>query len=229
MKRCIIVGGADINNFNWINNHITADDYIIYCDSGLYHMEKLKGEPGLIVGDFDSHPEPHMDVETIKLPVEKDDTDTVYAVKEAIRRGYTDFVIIGALGKRFDHTLGNLAILLFLESRNLKGMVLDDYSEITVISGYENAVPAPTATSIHENAVPAPTRIADNCKYFSLLCAGGPAQGITITGAKYSLENADLTMEFPLGVSNEVLPGQTAEVTLRKGRLFLIKIVDKNA
>ncbi len=215
MRRCVIVGGADINNFDWINSHIRDDDYIIYCDSGLYHMEKLSGKPGLIIGDFDSHPEPHMQTETIRLPVEKDDTDTVYAVKEAIRRGYTDFVIIGALGRRFDHTLGNLAILLFLEAQNLNGMIVDDYSEITVISG-------------RQNVSRVTTHITDDCKYFSLLCAGGPAKGISITGAKYGLENADLTMEFPLGVSNEVLPGKTAEVSLREGRLFLIKITDKN-
>lgn len=51
-------------------------------------------KPGLIVGDFDSHENPHLDVETIVLPCEKDDTDTVFAVKEAMKRGYTDFLLI---------------------------------------------------------------------------------------------------------------------------------------
>ena len=216
MRRCIIVGGSDINNTEWVSGHIGEDDFIIYCDSGLYHMDKLPGRPGLIIGDFDSHPEPHLDTETIKLPVEKDDTDTVYALKEAIKRGYTDFIIVGALGRRFDHTLGNLAILLYLDSLGLKGMIVDDYSEITVISADKKESDFAAA-------------ITDDCKYFSLLCAGGDAKGITITGAKYSLEDADLTMEFPLGVSNEVLPGKTARVTLKEGRLFLIKIFDKNA
>ena len=208
MKKCIIVGGADITNYNWINTHISEDDFIVYCDSGLYHLDKLKGSPGLIVGDFDSHPEPHLDVETIKLPVEKDDTDTVYAVKEAIRRGFTVFVLVGVLGRRFDHSLGNLAILLFLQKQNLSAMIVDDYSEITVFGE-------------------ACVEIPDTFKYFSLLCAGGPAKGITITGAKYSLTEADLTMEFPLGVSNQVLPGQTAKVSVRQGRLFLIKIMQE--
>lgn len=47
-------------------------------------MDALQVRPGLIVGDFDSHDNPLLDVETIVLPCEKDDTDTVFAVKEAL-------------------------------------------------------------------------------------------------------------------------------------------------
>jgi thiamine pyrophosphokinase len=212
MKRCVIIGGSEIKNYEWVKNHILDGDYCIYCDSGLYHLEELGAEPSLIIGDFDSHPEPHMDAETIKLPTEKDDTDTVYAVKEAIKRGYRDFVLVGVLGKRFDHTLGNLSILLMLHRENCSGVIVDDYSEIRVISAKDGVV-----------------KVDDDCKYFSLLCAGGDAGGISIRNAKYSLEGADLTMEFPLGVSNEVLPGKKAEISVKEGRLFLIKIVDKNA
>ncbi len=212
MKKCVIIGGSDIKNYEWVKSHIDEGDFCIYCDSGLYHLEKLGAAPGLIIGDFDSHPEPHMDAETIKLPTEKDDTDTVYAVKEAMKRGYRDFVIVGALGRRFDHTLGNLSILLMLHKENCRGVIVDDYSEIKVFS--------------KEDGV---EKVDDDCKYFSLLCAGGNAKGIKIANAKYSLENADLTMEFPLGVSNEVLPGKQAEISVEEGRLFLIKIVDPSA
>lgn len=212
MNRCIIIGGSDITDYNRIKNYIGENDFCIYCDSGLYHMDKLGAEPDLIIGDFDSHPEPHLDAETIKLPTEKDDTDTVYAVKEAIKRGFTDFVLIGVIGRRFDHTLGNLAILLMLEKENLSGKIVDDYSEISVISEKSGTI-----------------EIADGCKYFSLLAAGGEASGITIEDAKYSLKDASLTMEFPLGVSNEVLPGKTAKVSIKEGRLFLIIITDRNA
>jgi thiamine pyrophosphokinase len=212
MKKCVIIGGSEIRNYEWVKSHINEGDFCIYCDSGLYHLESLGAEPGLILGDFDSHPEPDMDVETIKLPTEKDDTDTVYAVKEAIKRGYTDFVLVGVIGKRFDHTLGNLSILLMLHEKNLSAVIVDDYSEIRVIS--------------KENGV---VTVDDDCKYFSILCAGGCAKEIKIEDAKYNLENADLTMEFPLGVSNEVLPGKMAKISVNEGRLFLIKIVDKNA
>ena len=58
MRRCVIIGGADISNYGLINSKLHNDDYMIYCDSGLRHMNKLLVRPSLIVGDFDSHENP---------------------------------------------------------------------------------------------------------------------------------------------------------------------------
>lgn len=100
----------------YIKSCLRNDDFIVFCDSGLKHLESLQVNPGLIVGDFDSHDNPHLGVETIVLPCEKDDTDTVFAVKEAIKRGFDDFLLIGVVGARLDHTLGNVSSLLYLDS-----------------------------------------------------------------------------------------------------------------
>ena len=91
MGRCVIVGGAAINNYSSIREKLCTDDYVIFCDSGLKHLEQLQAKPNLIVGDFDSHENPHLEVETTVLPCEKDDTDIVYAVKEAMKRGFDNF------------------------------------------------------------------------------------------------------------------------------------------
>ena len=205
MQRCVIVGGADINNYTFIRQALYADDFVIFCDSGLKHMEALQVKPGLIVGDFDSHENPHLDVETIVLPCEKDDTDTVFAVKEAIKRGFDDFLLVGVIGARLDHTLGNVSILLYLESLGKKGRMIDDYSEMEIVSGE-------------------PVSICDRYAFFSLLNITGCAKGITITGAKYPLADAEITCEYQYGVSNEVLPGKTATVSVKQGKLLLIKI-----
>ena len=130
MRRCVIVGGADINNYGFIREKLCADDYVVFCDSGLKHLQHLHTKPSLIVGDFDSHDNPRLDTETIVLPREKDDTDTVYTVKEAIKRGFDDFLLIGVAGARLDHTLGNVSILLYLDSLGKKGCIIDDYSEM---------------------------------------------------------------------------------------------------
>lgn len=113
---------------------LLVDDYVVFCDSGLKHLEQLRVKPNLIVGDFDLHENPQLDAETIVLPCEKDDTDTVYAVKEAIKRGFNDFLLIGVVGARLDHTLGNVSILLYLDSLGKKGCIIDDYSEIEIVS-----------------------------------------------------------------------------------------------
>ena len=121
MGRCVIVGGADINNYEYIRSKLSQDDFFVFCDSGLKHLEALQVKPGLIVGDFDSHDNPHLDVESIVLPCEKDDMDTVFAVKESLKRGYDNFLLIGVVGARLDHTLGNVSILLMLDKAGKKG------------------------------------------------------------------------------------------------------------
>ena len=205
MKRCVIVGGADVNNYEYINEKIRKDDFVIFCDSGLKHLGKLEATPSLIVGDFDSHENPMMNVETIVLPCEKDDTDTVFAVKEALKRGFDEFVLIGVIGARLDHTLGNVSILLYLDSLSKKGIIIDNYSEMEIIS---------TKCAYIDDAYP----------FFSLLNITGVAKGVTIKNAKYPLDNAQIECEYQYGISNEVIKGKRAEVTVSDGKLLLIKV-----
>ena len=208
MRRCVIVGGASIGDYETVGAMLRLDDYVIYCDCGLRHMDGLGAEPDLIVGDFDSYSNPEMETQTIVMPCEKDDTDTVFAVKEALRRGFEDFLLIGVVGERLDHTLGNVSILLMLDSEGKVGTIIDDYSEMEIVS----------------DRCEMPCIIDDSYVYFSLINISGTARGVTIRGAKYPLENAEITCEYQYGVSNEVLPGCTAEVSVGEGRLLLVKV-----
>ena len=103
MKRAVIVAAAKIKNYSKIRKFLSKDDFYIFCDAGLKHCKKLKVKPDLIVGDFDSIKKPSTNIETIVLPVEKDDTDTFFAVKEALKRGFTNFLLLGCIGERFNH------------------------------------------------------------------------------------------------------------------------------
>lgn len=202
----MIIGGADIGRYDRIHSYLREDDFYICCDSGLKHREELGIIPNLIVGDFDSYKNPHMDVETIILPCEKDDTDTVFAVKEALSRGFQDFLLVGVIGGRLDHTLGNVSLLLMLDAQEKEAVALDDFSEMQIVSDQ-------------------PVQIEDCYVYFSLLNISGTAQGITIKNAKYPLAEAEISCEYQYGISNEVLPGKYAVVTVKQGRLLLIKVL----
>lgn len=206
MRRCVIVGGADIERYDRIRARLREDDFFICCDSGLKHRAGLGIIPNLIVGDFDSHENPHLDIETIVLPCEKDDTDTVFAVKEALKRGFQDFLLVGVIGGRLDHTLGNVSLLLMLDAQGKSAVALDDCSELEMVSDR-------------------PVQIEDRYPYFSLLNISGLARGITIRNAKFPLSNAEITCEYQYGISNEVLPGMTAEVSVENGRLLLVKVL----
>lgn len=205
MARCVIVGGADIKNYEKIKSYLKSDDFFVFCDCGLRHRERLCVEPQLIVGDFDSFCNPELSIETIVLPMEKDDTDTVFAVKEALKRGFEDFLLLGVIGQRLDHTLGNVSILKMLYDMGKKALIADDYAEM-VIAGKELQL------------------VEDSFPYFSLINIFGEAKGITIKNAKYPLENAEIKCDWQYGVSNEVIKGKKAEIEVAEGQLLLVKV-----
>lgn len=205
MNRCVILGGAEIRNQALVKNLMKPNDYIVACDCGYRHCIALGVTPNLICGDFDSHPNPMVDTETIVLPREKDDTDSVYAVKTALMRGYRDFLLLGMVGGRLDHTLGNLSVLEYLESVGAHGLIVDDYGTIELVSDRRTVEPG--------------------CLYFSLLAVGGDASGVYIRNAKYPLKDAVIRGTYQYGVSNELLVGQECSVSVKQGKLLLIRIL----
>ena len=209
-KRCVIVAAGEIHNYERAKSFLREDDFFIFCDAGLSHAGGLGVKPDVVVGDFDSCEPGDLEwwkerCEIIQLPREKDDTDTMFAVKLAVERGYCDFVLLGAMGGRFDHALGNISILLYLNGLGKKAVLIDDYS-LMQIAGKE------------------PLLIEDSCSYFSVLTVAGNVSGVNIKNAKYPLENARLTPDFQLGISNEVLPGKVAEVSVESGRVLVVVV-----
>ena len=211
-RRCVIVGGAPIIDYQNLIPYLREDDYLVFCDCGLKHLQMLqeaKGSvlvPDLIVGDFDSYQNPELDgIETIVLPVVKDETDTAFAASEGLRRGFKDFLIIGAIGGRMDHSLVNISLLYKLYQAGCQAVLIDDYSEMCIVG---------------KN----PVRVEDSYPFFSLLNMFGPSRGITITGAKYNISGAEIKAAEQYATSNEVTPGQTACITVDEGELLLIKI-----
>jgi len=210
MSRCVIVAAGQILDYERAKSFLLPDDLFVFCDDGLRHAEGLGVMPSVIVGDFDSCDAELLSkwsnrCEIIRLPREKDDTDTLFAVKLAVERGYSDFILLGAMGGRFDHALGNVSILLYLNGLGKKAILVDDYSIMKVV-GRE------------------PLYIEDNCSYFSVLTVAGDVSGVNIKNAKYPLENAKLAADFQLGISNEVLPGKVVKVSVESGRVLVVVV-----
>ncbi len=203
--RAVIVGGAPISEYDECKKYLGTDDFYIFCDSGLYHKEKLGITPNLIIGDFDSHEKPDADCQIITLPREKDDTDTVYAAKEAVKRGFDNFLFLGTVGARLDHSIANLSILFMLDEMGKQAFMIDDYSVICLVTPK------------------APALISKKFPYFSLLNIYGRAEGVTIKGAKYNIENQNIFTEYQYAVSNEI-EGDFASVTIKNGKLLLIRV-----
>ena len=152
--------------------------------------------PDLIVGDFDSAPQPDTDSDTIVLPHVKDDTDTHYAAKWLLENGYTQVTMLGALGgARLEHTIANLSTGLFLAEHGVDVVLADTASEIHYL------VPGKDLTLQR-----------GEWQYLSVFPWDGKLIGVDIEGAYYPLHGAELVPDYPLGVSNEFVE---PTVTLR--------------
>ncbi len=208
MQRCVIIGGAEIKNYNRIQSKLNENDFFIFCDSGLKHKKNLLVEPNLIIGDFDSINKPETKIETIVLPTVKDDTDTFYAVKEALKRGFNEVLLVGVTGNRLDHTLGNLSALLYLYTQGKNAKIIDDYSVMQIIDN---------------NPV-----IIDKAKYFSLLNISSTATGVNIENAKYPLKDATVKSEYSYCVSNELIKDKEAKIYVKKGQMLLIIVEEED-
>lgn len=185
-KRCVIIGAAPIFTGS---EAILDTDFVIVCDGGLFHAQAAGITFNVLLGDFDSWkgPLPEGDFETITLPQEKDDTDLMYAVKLALSRGYQHFLFMGVMGGRTDHLLGNLAAGAYVASQG----------GLCVLFGQKERLYVLKDNGLTLSPIPGTT--------VSVLPWGDELRNVTLTGLHYSLEDATLTNNFPLGVSNAIV------------------------
>lgn len=204
MGRCLIfcAGG-----FGGLALKIDKDDYILAADGGLAHLQKLGLAPDGILGDFDSLG--YIPKNAQVFPVEKDDTDSMLAVRKGLELGYREFILYGALdGPRLDHTIANLQTLLFLEEHGAKGTLVGLRYLITTVR--DGVLRLPNA----------------NDGIVSVFCLGTPAMGVSIRGLQYELENGTLECGFPLGVSNH-FTGKQASICVEQGILLVMYDIEK--
>lgn len=206
MSKCIIFAAGEIKDFSKPLEIISKGDFVICADNGRRHAERLGIKPDIIIGDFDSSV-PVSGENVIRLPAEKDDTDTSAALKEGLSRGYKDFRIFGALGGRLDHTAANISLLSLLLDGGAHGTITGDDAEIIMIKN--------SSVSVKKNGY----------RYMSVFAYGGNAVGVTLEGVKYPLNDYTMQSSFPIGVSNEI-SGCEARVSVKDGRLLIMQTND---
>ena len=198
MKTCILFCAAE---FDGLLFPIPENALVIAADGGLRHTQALGLQPDVILGDFDSLG--YVPGDSRVFPVEKDDTDTMLAVKLALDRGCDFFVFYGALdGPRLDHTVANFQTLGYLATHGARGVLIGRDYIVTVLSAETIAFPE-TATGI-----------------LSLFCMGASAR-VTTEGLQYPLDRGILTPDFPLGVSNH-FQGREARITVHDGQVLAL-------
>lgn len=188
---------------------VQPEDTVIACDAGWKNCEVLGLVPDLVVGDFDSAPQPQAARDMVVLPHVKDDTDTHYAVKKAAALGADEVLLLGALGgARMEHTLGNLASGLWLEQHGVRAALVNEKSRVTFVRPGERRA-----------------YLRDKYFYLSVFPLEGRAEGVDIAGAYYPLCGAALEASYPLGVSNEFV-ADTVYIHVETGYLLVVETLN---
>ena len=204
-KQCVILGAAPIGQDALLQKAVRQGRYLICADGGLDTARRLGEKPDLILGDFDSlQGDLPTEDEVIRLPVEKDDTDLQLALSLAIENDAKEITIIGGIGGRVDHTIGNIQNIVHYSENGVEINMIDPMQSITVQR---------PGTRIYKGGAG---------MKFSAFAHTTEVTGLTYKGAYYPLNNHTITNSFPLGISNEFVDSQI-EVSFKTGILIVVR------
>lgn len=208
MSKALIIT-AHVDQVDCIQLDFTQFQQVICADGGLRIAREIGLSPTHLIGDYDSIDLPDNDG-VIQLPMEKDMTDTEAAIDLAVQQGAHHVIILGGLGGRFDHTMGNIGMLAKYTGK-LEHIAFTDGQNYVFM------------------ALPGTVEIPKNhYKYLGIISYGDTAEKVTLRGVKYPLTDFALSNATSLGVSNEVTSDK-ATVSFTSGKLLLIlsKDIDK--
>ncbi len=215
MKTVIVTGGdVELTSAAGFLRAYEAG-FVVAVDGGLLQTEQLGLAPDCIVGDFDTVSGPVLDryreqgvhFETHKP--EKDYTDTELALLYALSLPeVSEIAILGGLGRRFDHAIANVQVLLHALRRGIPCRMIDTYNRISLLDHSLELKKSETWGS-----------------YISLIPFTEQVRGVTLTGFKYPLREALLTQGNSLGISNELL-AERGRIEFREGILLYIESRD---
>lgn len=206
--RAVIFANGELRDLAAARRLLDTQDLLIAADGGLEHMLRMAVLPHLLIGDLDSIDPgqvPHLEAsgtEVRQYPPEKDETDLELAVLAAVQLGCQELLILGGLGGRLDHSLGNLALLTHPALEGISARLEDGLEEALIIRSRAQITGRPG-------------------DIVSLIPFQGDARGITTQGLKYPLTNETLLAYQTRGISNEMLTS-AAEVGLESGLLLCI-------
>ena len=211
MRTLIVTGGNVKKEFLIDTIDKMNFDTIIAVDNGLKILNEINVKPNHIVGDFDTVNKDILDLylenSSIKIhkfnPI-KDNTDTDIAIRLAIELKSYEIIILGGIGSRIDHILGNIQVLKYALDNNIKCEIIDENNEIQLIS---------KTTALNKYEI--------DKKYVSLIPLTEKVENINLKGFKYELENGELTIGSSLGISNEIVEEQ-AIIEFSNGILIMI-------
>lgn len=211
MKALIIASGT-INNYNLLNSLVQENNFILCADGGLNHLIKINIIPNLVLGDLDSISKEGLEyiknnnIEVAKFPVMKDETDTHLALNYLIEKKYSEITIMGGIGTRIDHTLGNIYLLKSLIDKDIKGTIINENNIIHLV---EKSIKLNKKNGYYTSIIPITTNGID----------------ISISGFLYPLVNDHIDFGSTRGISNKII-SDFGIITIKNGQALIIESYD---
>lgn len=200
-RTALIVSAGKEEKLDYIIPLAENADFIIAADGGYNVLNKLSIKADVVIGDFDSS---NIIDNAIVLPTVKDDTDTLAAVKYAVKNGYKNIILTSASGGRLDHYLANLLILEFLDNQNINAILYNNDNKVVILKdGTYNF------------------KKDENYKYFGLIPLDSVVKSVSITGSQYDINNLDLHRNNVISVSNE-FKTHNIEISIKEGKMLLV-------
>ena len=185
-----------------------AADLVVCADGGANSARRLGVKPDVILGDFDSiTPHTRRFFRTVPqlFMEDQNSTDMEKALKYCVERRVSSADVVGALGGRIDHAMGNLGCFKKFGNR-LHLRFVDVRSELTLV----------------KRSVRLSVNIGDELSLIPL----DRCSGVSTTNLKYSLRNDLLETGVRAGISN-VATARTVGVRVRRGTLLLYRMRKK--
>lgn len=209
-KAFIYTGGTVFDEY--VIEKPEKGDLVIAADAGYLTARRLGITPDILLGDFDTLGVENIPegIECLRVPAEKNDTDTQLAVEVAIERGAEEIVIVGGMSGRIDHTLSTLASLENLWERKagrIYATLTDGKNRVRFIRSSGAILPR------------------SQYRYFSLIAADETVKGITLDGCKYPLKNGRISRRHQWAVSNEIT-GNCALIEIKRGGVWVVESMD---
>lgn len=201
-RRCFIVGAGEFDGFPDFAAP-GKGDLLIAADGGYRYLKNMGMEPEVLLGDFDSLEVVPAHRHLIRHSPIKDDTDMALAVAFAEKEGFQTFFLYGGLGGRLDHTLANLQLLTQMARKGQEAWLIGQGTILTAITNGRLLFPEQASGML------------------SVFCQGECAKGVFEHGLKYELEDAVLTCDRALGVSNEFI-GTGSCIAVKNGTLLVM-------
>lgn len=211
--KCLIVAGGVKPKDEIINYYSEQCELIVGVDKGCNYLFDAKVKPNYIVGDFDSSNLEIIDkmvkqgVVKYQYQCEKNFTDSEEAFELVASKNAKKITFLGATGQRFDHTLGNLGLLLKALNVGIYSEIVDDRNKMFLIN---------------KNTV---VKRDNEYKYISFLAYNNTVEEFSIKGAKYNLDKYTLEIGDSRTVSNEFI---TEEINLEISNGIILVIYSKD-